>query len=329
MSGNRRALLITPSFFGYERDIADAMKKSGWEIDLMDERPSNSSLIRAAIRARPSLVHRRVDKHYAKCAGRLRVPYELVVVIKAEVVPRWFLEEVRRLSPDARFIFYAYDSVANAPHSVEVLDVFDRLFSFDHDDVDRYPGLEYMPLFYGPEFDFEGRESLKARDLSVAFVGTVHSDRYQFVKSLTSGVAGTYIFFFVQAPWYFALGKYLLGTFKGIRWKEVSFVPMTKAQVADIFRRSLVVLDLQRTGQSGLTMRTFEAVASGATLVTTNAGIVREPFYDPARMIVVSSPPLAEERQKIERLLRLEPSGPPPGFEAYSLDSWVRKLTGS
>jgi spore maturation protein CgeB len=51
---------------------------------------------------------------------------------------------------------------------------------------------------------------------------------------------------------------------------DVRYQKLSREQVAEVFRHSRVVVDLQREGQAGLTMRTFEALASGARLLTTN-----------------------------------------------------------
>ena len=44
------------------------------------------------------------------------------------------------------------------------------------------------------------------------------------------------------------------------------------------------VLDIEHPKQVGLTMRTFEVLASGRKLITTNRSIINHEFYDPLRM---------------------------------------------
>lgn len=323
----RRALLITPSFFGYERDILRELERQGYEPILLDERPSNRPLARAVMRVRKGLLSRQIERYFrAKLAALESLTLDVVVVIKAEVVPRWFLEELRRRNVNARFVFYTYDAIANASNCLGVLDLFDERLSFDSDDVCRRDDLAYLPLFYTPEF--AGGAASTDRTYSLTFVGTLHSSRYAYAQRLLNEVRRSSAFFYVQARWYFAVAKYLTREHREVPWADVSFAPLDRSEIARMFRHSKAVLDLQRPGQSGLTMRSFEVLAAGAILVTTNAAIKNEPFFDPRRVLIV--PPNVDELVPADVVRELDtlpaPDGPPPGFDAYSLESWVRTL---
>lgn len=321
--------MVSPAFFGYEKDIVAELERQGFATTFVDERPSNSAVIRAVLRVRRALVGRRVDRHYRETLDRIRdVPFDLVLVIKAEVVPEWFLREVRRLNPSARLVFYAFDAIANSPNCLGLLDLFDARVSFDRADVETYEDFEYLPLFYTPEYHPRADEDAGSRRYDLAFVGTLHSDRYGFVKRLFGENDRNYAFFYVQARWYFAITKYLTRESRRVPWREVSFTPLTRVEIAEIFRESNAVLDMQRPGQTGLTMRTLEVLASGSVLVTTNPAIERESFYDPSRIIVV--PESGRGMSPNELLTRVTasdvPRMAPEGFETYSLESFVRQL---
>lgn len=322
----KRILFISPSFFGYEVDIASEMRRQGAEVVFVDERPSNSALMRAVLRVRRDLVRRRTDKYYQALSSELAPDeYDIILVVKGEVVPAWFIERVERLNPDALKIFYTFDAIDNAPNCKAILHVFDRRKSFDRRDVEQREDFEYLPLFYVPEF--EARRSKEVPVLGTSFVGTLHSERYDFATAWASEQRD-YRFFFVQARWYFFILKYVQRVFRHVAWSEVSFRPLPRSEVASLFRRSHRVLDMQRSGQAGLTMRTFEVLAAGACLITTNAAIRDEPFYDPSRVLVVShplsAPELAVAKTALSELKRSDTA--PPGFTRYSLESWVNNL---
>lgn len=324
----QRALLITPSFFGYEVDIQRELEHQGYDVTFVDERPSNSALERAILRVRKNLVGRRIGAYFRKVQARLADDsFALVVVIKAEVVPRWFLVALRSQCPEARFVFYTYDAINNASNCLAVMDCFDERLSFDPVDVAVRPDFGYLPLFYTP--DFHAAHHGDSR-YSLAFVGTLHSTRYPFVRKLFQGQARAFGFFYVQARWYFAILKYLTREHSSVSWSEVSFTPMSRQEIADAFRESHAVLDMQRPGQSGLTMRTFEVLASGSILVTTNAAIECEPFFDPSRILIVDANIDEIEPNDVHRRLKElpAPGQAPSGFEIYSLRSWVTALTG-
>lgn len=327
----QRALIISPSFFGYERDIVAELEGQGWSTLLVDERPSNTALVRALLRVRKQLAKGWVDRYYRSWQRKLRgEQFDLVLVVKAEVVPRWFLEQLRADNPSARFVFYTYDALANAGNCLEVLDCFDTRLSFDREDVACRNDFNYLPLFYVDDFDAApSNASQTSRAYDLAFVGTLHTERYTFAQRCFADSHATFGFFFVPARWYFFVLKYITREHRDVPWSEVSFDPMAKRGIAEIFKTSHAVLDMQRSGQHGLTMRTFEVLASGAILVTTNAAITLEPFFDPARVVVVPTDPAEIDSAALYDQLasRSRPGAAPPGFERYSLRSWIHEVS--
>jgi hypothetical protein len=327
------ALVISPAFFGYEHDIVEELERQGFSTTLLDERPSNTSFLRAVARVRKSLISRRIARYYrAKQTEFAGSQFDLVLVVKAEVVPRWFLQRLREKNPQARFVFYAFDSITNASNCLDVLDCFDVRLSFDPDDVAARPEFSYLPLFYTPEFEpLPGPVAGAARRYSTSFIGTLHSDRYAFVKRMMAAGSGkrTYEFFYVPARWYFALVKYVTRQHRLVPWRDVSFASLRRHEIAEVFRESHAVLDMQRPGQSGLTMRTFEVLASGAILVTTNEAIVRESFFDSTRVLVVADDAADSKLDEIQRLLDVMPParGRPAGFEMFGIENWVRTVS--
>lgn len=321
----RRALLVSPAFFGYEHSIRLALENSGFEVDYVDERPSNAAILRAAVRVWPSVMTPLIRKHFKRLHSTHGArTYDLVLVIKGEVIPPWFLEALRARNPRAQFVFYAYDSIQNSPHSLRILDLFDRRFSFDQGDVATHDGLRYKPLFYSHEFE---ERFQRPRDFDVSFVGTLHSDRYRIVKRVLRGFPRVYAFFFVQARWYYYLNRFIGSSFSNVARADVSFRPLSRLQVAEVFHRSKAVLDIQRDNQSGLTMRTFEVLAAGAILITTNEAIRQERFFRDDWIIVLprdestwADIDLLHEVE--ERQLRL----PLENFSRHRVDHWLEDL---
>ena len=323
-----RVLFISPTFFGYEEEIRAAFERRGVVVDYFDERPSNHSLAKAVFRVKKSLVSQTIRSHfewiYSSIVGRR---YDLVLVIKGEVLPAWFLARLRDDHPDATFTFYSFDAVRNSPNCLELFPFFDRLYSFDFEDVQNHPQLQLKHLFYTSEYT--GGPPLRDRDYDVSFVGTLHSQRYAFVQNVFEDFERTYQHFYVQAPWFYYLSRITNAGFRRVPRGHVSFKKLARADVAKVFKRSRAVLDMQREGQCGLTIRTFEALASGATLVTSNAFIKQTDLYDPARVIVIP-PDGPEEPAELVQCISssLSRDGQAPlGLEQYSIDSWVAEFS--
>lgn len=331
-TGERRALLIGPRLFGYETSIVAELEREGFRTHFLDERPSNRAWVRAALRKAGGSLRMVTDRHFARA---LRDPanrgLDLVLVLKAEITPRWFLTELKRMNPGCRFVFYAYDSVSNSNHFLSQLDLFDQTFTFDRADAAAVAGLEYYPLFFGPEF--RPGPTPEQRAIRMSFVGTLHSQRYRVLQAVL-GQSGPStvdrITLFVQARWYFFVSKYITRQFSEVPWSKVTFQPHTTVQTATIFADSRAVLDIHHPSQSGLSPRVFEVLATGAVLVTTNSSIRREPFYDDRHVLVIpADPDLIDSHELTTALDEMNFSGrPPAGFDRYSLSSWVVHMVG-
>lgn len=323
VSGSRRrALLVSPSFFGYEQEILDELAHQGLDAEFVDERPSNSSLLKAIYRVNVRAAANQVDRYYRRVARNISwQDLALVLVIRGEIVPPWFLTLVRSNAPDATIVFYTWDSVKNNSNFEKLLPYFDYLFSFEDDAQVLDDRFRIKHLFYSPSFYALGSDS--PRRFEGSFVGTLHSGRYAFTQRILNSFESSYTYFFVQARWYFALRRIFDRRYRAVPRHDVSFSKLRRSQVAEVFRNSLAVLDMQHEDQAGLTMRTFEVLASGAYLITTNASIRNTPLMSTDRVIVV------DEHVNPEQLVALlrgrpVPRDAPDGFEVYSLSSWVR-----
>jgi hypothetical protein len=323
-----RAFFLSPSFFGYEGDIERALTEDGYLVDFHDERPTNSSAAKAIFRIGGRPVQMLVQAYYRRIlAETAAYGYSLVLVIKGEVVPLWFLQELRRRNPSARFVYYSFDAIPAGSNCTKLFDEFDALYSFDPADVASDPRLKLKPLFYSSQFNPSLIDG--SRQHALTFVGTMHSDRYRFVTSLFSSFTNTYGFFYVPARWFFYFNKYVSRSFAGVPTASVSFAKLDKADVAAIFRNSRAVLDLQRSAQSGLTMRTFEVLASGAVLVTGNTAIRESDIFDATRIVVVDDYDAADASDRLRATLDAMPPliGAPAGFERHSIANWVREFS--
>ena len=321
-------LFVTPYFFGYEEQIALEFERQGWGVTIVDERPSNHSLMRAVFRVRPALAWSRIRNYYRKILDRLvGKEFDLILVVKGEVVPLFFIDELRTRYPAARIVGYTFDSVVNSPRFQVLSDRFDASFSFDRKDASSH-GFKYLPLFHAPNFQSASRS---LRQNEICFVGSLHSDRYRLAKTIARD-SPAFLFFYVPAYWYFFFIKYLTKAAHMVSWSEVSFKSLTLAEVADAFGTARCVIDVPRVGQQGLTMRTFEALAAGALLATTNAAIREEPFFDPARIVIFDERDPEAARTLIADACRAwahDPNWVASQLSNYSIANWVGAVSGT
>lgn len=329
--GGRRApavLLIGGGFFGYAAEIAALLEGRGRRVLRYEDRPATDTVTKALVRLAPYLVAARAEAYFDAIIDEIRgQPIGDVLVIKGESLSTRAIARLRAALPAARFTLYFWDSYRNMPGDSRLKPpLFDRTYTFDPVDAQCDPRLTYRPLWFLDEY----RDLPQVpNDIDVLFFGTAHTDRYPVVKRLATALpAGTR---FKKVLYFPSRGLYHFRrvfdpALRGAQRSEFIFVPLAKAEILALIARTRVVVDIERSIQSGLTMRTIETLGAGKKLITTNPAVLQADFYDPANIAV------------IDRLRpRVDPaflSGayrpPPPGIIGrYSLSGWLDEVLGA
>ena len=175
---NKKILYISVKTFNYEVEIASKLVSLGAFVDYFDERPSNSIFVKGIIRFKKSLFQKKINSYYINILNEINIKeYDFLFVVKGEVIPSFFLNELRSRLPKCKFIYYTWDSFDNNPNALSILHYFDKKLSFDNQDAKKY-NLEFRPLFYIDKYRKLNNLASKNIKYSLLFIGTAHSDRY-------------------------------------------------------------------------------------------------------------------------------------------------------
>lgn len=323
---DKKILFISPSFFGYEKSILSRLEQAGAHVDYFDERPANSFWTKAFIRLNRKIIVFRINKYYKRIAGAIRdKKYDYVFVINIEAMPHFFLEMLRRQSPEAKFILYMWDSIRNKAHTRAYLHLFDSVFSFDENDCKKIPRIRFRPLFFLNEYKEIASDTCFEYDLS--FVGTAHSDRFALIRKIQGLLQGenlkTYWYLYLQSRKLFFLNKAANPSFRDARPGDFNYKALPKNALIDIIRKSRIILDIQHPNQAGLTMRTIEMLGAARKLITTNPAITRYDFYSPRNILVIDREnPVIPDRfwktdyQPVDESI----------YYKYSIDGWLADI---
>ncbi|WP_395828058.1 hypothetical protein [Collimonas sp.] len=291
-----RILFIAPRFFGYEKEIKRELEAFGNQVDWYDDRPSSTSLMKAMIRFRPQLVAKIVNKYFDDIIRKAAdVDYDVVLVIKGEAFPAEKIQILREILPEARFLYYSWDSLQNFKNSYEKLKYFDKVYSFDRFDAIKNKKIQHLSLFYTRAYEVLGL-SKKTKGQSVIdllFLGSIHSDRYLVVKKVWAAVkylkpnVRLYAHFFYQSKWVFAIRKIVDSQFRLIPWSDVKWKSLKSENTLALIERSQILVDVHHPGQTGLTMRTIECLGAKRKLITTNSDVKSYDFYDSNNILVI------------------------------------------
>lgn len=286
---NKNILFISIKTFDYERHILNKLIELGSKVTYFDERPSNSILIKGLIRINKDLISIKINSYYKKILKNItNKKFDFLFVIKGESIPRFFLTEFKRMNPNCVMIYYTWDSFINNPNALINLDIFDRKITFDYSDSLKY-GINFRPLFFLDEYS-KIRESIPQHQ-KLLFIGTAHSDRYIISQNFANWCQSKNIeysnYYFIPSIFVF-LFKYLFDkTFSNFNIRSLSFKPLCLNQILNKYQESTIILDINHPNQTGLTMRTFEALGSGRKLITTNKNILNYQFYNPNNILII------------------------------------------
>jgi hypothetical protein len=288
---NKKILFLSNRTFNFEVEIKNKLQELGAEVTYYDERPSNHNFIKGIIRLRRSLVQKIIDDYYKKILlDEATIQYDYLFVNRGEIVPAFFLEELKKAQPKCQFVFYTWDSFTNHSHPITILKYFDRKFTFDSDDAVKYK-VNFRPLFFLDGYKYIKNSSPLQSKYNLLFIGTAHSDRYKISSTLVdycsqNGLT-SFCYYFMHGRLVYLYKKIFDPSFKEFDYKKLSFKSLTTQQILELYKDSDVILDINHPGQRGLTMRTLESIGAGKKMITTNSEIKKYSFYNPNNILVI------------------------------------------
>lgn len=147
------------------------------------------------------------------------------------------------------------------------LDCFRLVFSFDLEDCRRY-GFIYHPTFYSVQPELQPGEV----ESDAFFVGAAKGNRHEKLRELYRRMKAEGM----KADFYLVnVGKNEPRE-EGIHYNE----PLSYAQVLHKVLHTNCVVEIMGGGQTGLTLRAMEAVCYNRRLLTDNASVKEQRYYD-------------------------------------------------
>lgn len=322
---NKRILYISPKFFAYENKIKQELEDLGAIVDFFDDRPSNDFITKVFIRLKlKSLIKKKIDKYYENIYSYiLDKKYDFVFVVSPETLSFKELTKIKELQTNAQFILYMWDSFENK-NSFNTIKLFDKIFSFDSRDVEKY-SLHFLPLFYSKEY--KKKEHLSNYKYDLSFVATAHSDRYKISKQIKNLIAenklSVYYYFYLPSIIIYFIRKLFIPKYTYGKLSEFSFSSLSQDKIIEIFDNSKVILDINHPSQFGLTMRTIECLGAEKKLITTNKNIKDYDFYNPNNILIIDRENINIDMSFFEKEYEGLSS---EIYEKYSLNSWLKNI---
>lgn len=283
---HKNVILIMPFYFGYERPIKNQLEKKGANVYLINENIENTNgLYRIANIYFDKLRNNIELNYYKKAFKQIKFKPDILFVIKGESLRDDALKYILNYCEGCKKIIYQWDSVNNYEYSVGLSKYFDYCFTFDRADSDKYKWY-YRPLYFDPNVCHPH----KKKDYDLCFIGSLHTQRkkiYYYAKKIAQVYKLNTFLYLFSDKWSYLRQRYLKRnpTFE-MDYRDLQFTPLPQENTNKIYDSSLAIIDYKFPGQTGLTMRSIESVGHGCKLITNNASVRDEPFYDERNVFI-------------------------------------------
>lgn len=321
----KNVLLIMPLFFGYESEIKKALEKEGASVKMIYENINDIYMrYKVVYRYIKPLQKIATHQYYKKQLATRKEKYDYVLVIRGFSVSEEILTQIKaEASEDCRYILYLWDSIKRCANPLKIAHMFDKVYTFDHDDAKTY-GWEYHPTFYIDAL----ADAEKEKDIDISFVCSMHSQRYQILKALEAFSQTMDLKLYAHVY----LNKLIFFKYKYLDRKPL-FIKIGKGELKHhmlsledtyaLYQRSRIVVDFTNPEQTGFTQRTFEAMGNGCKLITSNPLVKELDFYNEKNVLVYDG----SDIQIPEWFIRESYEKPNEViYTKYSLAEWVQAI---
>jgi hypothetical protein len=309
-----------PKFHEYPKFIQKGLVEQGYDVDVFYDF-STDSLYNKLKNSNSKVLTVYTGFHKKKTLRKIKSNnYNKVFVIRGCGFDDDFYKALKEIQSHAVFYLYQWDSLKNFNY-LDVISNFDKVYSFDRVDCSHNVNLhiKYHPLFYVSKAPYSGE-----RRYDVFFVGGMTLERYcwldEFEKELVRNNISYYFYRYVSPAQYFNLllkGRFL-NPFK------LKFISLNYKGMSNYFSKSKLVIDIAHGLQTGLTMRTFDALANGCKIITNNRFIQSEKFYIPSNIVVLNLND-SNTLNEISAIINI-PFVKINNFEDYNISQWLIRI---
>lgn len=288
-----KILFICPEFGEYHTIIRNTIERSGRydKVYYMNDCPLKVQVLYYIINNLFKQIGERLIVRYNNKIFNYIVKNDIshLFIIKGKFVLDSTLKKLLAFKPSLDIVIYQWDSISNNKNAL-ALSLYAKTFSFDYDDTAKDScNITYLPLFSCFEEARLKNTRQITRHIDFSYIGGNKKSRIPYIIALKENCfLNNYSFYFHNYENFWSFCKHLK-----MMWPDKSLIKLCKLpfrRYYEILSRSRFVLDIPSEKQSGLTMRTMEALSVGCRLITTNKNIKQEPFYNEESIFIISGP---------------------------------------
>lgn len=315
---NKKVLFMSWAFYEYPEKIKEKLEEQGAIVDYYCTSPTKSFIKMKMIKKLRYINEKYFKDLFDKIKNK---KYDYIFIINAASFPEFFLEDVANNFKDIKKILYCWDSISTFAQVENYFKYFDKVYSFDSNDTLNNNNLEFLPLFYCD--DLYSNKNINYR-YDFSFIGFGHTKRYNFIKQIKkyadNNSLSYYFNLYLPSYFHYIVGKYIKKNFRDAKKSDFIFRSVSQEVIKDITNNSKIVIDLELSNQSGLTMRTIESLGMRKKLITTNKNIIEYDFYNENNILIVDKDnPIIPKEFILNKYSEL----PQEIYYKYTLTNWL------
>lgn len=311
--------LITFDNWGFNEHIVNALQNKGHQINHI-----NFSNYKYKY---PSVLHRIYNfilkiffnknlktnfygKKVLEDLRKIKEKQDLILTIKGDFIAPRYASEFKKHTKKS--IAFFNDNIKRCPKIINVLPCFDKVYSFEKEDCEKYK-LEFKTNFiynYDPlktnnikkEFEVFNISSFGKRNLLILKI----AEKLKAIKT-------SYNFILYDKK----------NKLKNNDLISIINKPIPLEDITNYIEKSNVLLDIHRKNQQGLSFRAFESMGVRKKLITSNSSIKDYDFYNKNNILIIN-PENIEIPSSFFSNTYIDV--PPAIFNKYEINGWVQEF---
>lgn len=276
MKDYKKILIIAPYAFGYTAEIKNALDAvSNHKVSILYLDQPHFSYKNVWHRIKNflfKLIGINLKKHFVfdriKKEVKALEKQDFTFIIRPDILNDSTLKFLKARSQ--KFVAYYYDSTRRFPRKLDITHFFDTIYSYDSEDVKTY-NFKFLTNYIYKEAKTDKYDYL-------FFNISTYDFRFEIIEACAS--------YLKEKGWSYNIKVY---NPTPIAHNHITHIT-EHIQVSDVLEQLMktkIIIEIQRSDQTGLSFRVFEALGFRKKLITTNKDIVNYDFYHPQNILVI------------------------------------------
>lgn len=325
----KKILLIAPKYFDYENKIKRKLEECGASVWFIQENVDVTYLKFKTLNKFPEHIRVNIiNKYYKQEFDKKRdIKFDIIFCIRVNLFNDYIMNTLKTYFPCAKYVLYFWDSCRNMRNAYKVSKYFDKVFTFDKSDAQKYDKWNFRPLFYLPEYKNHEDELVNKQSIDILYIASLSKERADYYIKLNEYCKQNRLIldtYFVCSPVIFYWNYWKVDSFRKVPTKLIHQRGLSLTELLERMKKTKVVFDCSHSSQTGLTMRTIECLGAEKKMITTNSNIRDYDFFIDSNILLINDYDFENIKDFVEN--RIYSKVNDKLMYKYSLEGWLDEI---